>query len=184
MFSQPPAPGTSAAGSLGSRIPSDSSSFVHNNLDFSIPYFSPPLLLTFDSRIDLLSLKAVLVQATRACSPLHSLISSFPLAQPALTLFPVFCYRGIKIMPRNRVIPGKTTPGDLCFALRNNMVISWGRKALRTGQDKRGFLFQPFSPFSALFPLEISGFFRFLLPCAPYPQIPSFTHHSSAPFSQ
>lgn len=49
-------------------------------------FLLPPLLLTSDSRVDLLSLKAFLVQAV-----LHSPIC--PLAQPALTLFPGFGQR-------------------------------------------------------------------------------------------
>lgn len=46
---------------------------MHNYLDFSIPYFCPPLLLTSDSQVDLLSLKALPVQAT-----LHSPICLLP----------------------------------------------------------------------------------------------------------
>lgn len=75
MASQPLAPGRAAWRFLGFRAAPDSSSFVHS---FSIPSFPPRLLLTFDTRIDLLSLKALLVQALRACPPLHSLIRLLP----------------------------------------------------------------------------------------------------------
>lgn len=75
MASQPLALGRAAWRFLGFRAAPDSSSFVHS---FSIPSFPPRLLLTFDTRIDLLSLKALLVQASRACPPLHSLIRLLP----------------------------------------------------------------------------------------------------------
>lgn len=75
-----------------SRKASDCFSFAHNYLDFSIRYFSPLLLLRSDSQVDLLSLKALLVQAI-----LHSPI--FPLAQPLSPSFLGFGQRGTKTVP-------------------------------------------------------------------------------------